>query len=433
MVWPDEDKTKAQLISELVGLRQHLARLEVQPLASEPIHHQIQLAHQLRTVADISEQINVILDPKRLLQSVVTLVQTRLHLYHVHVYLLDDNNQELIMQAGSGEVGRRLRRRGHKIRLDHEQSMVAQAARRRETVVVNDVSQAANFLPNPLLPETRSEVAMPLIARDRVLGVFDVQDDRPDRFSQIDLDIFSTLSRQIAIALDNAQLYTKLEAANKELEAFTYSVSHDLRAPLRAINGFSQILQQEFAADLPAKAGHCLARVVDNTRQMTALIDDLLRLSQLGRQALKKESVDPAKLAGEILASLTPEHERRQVEFITGQLPVCQADPALLKQVFLNLLSNALKYTRPRAVARIEIGWQALDGRPVYFVRDNGVGFDMSYAGRLFGPFQRLHRSEEYEGTGIGLAIVQRVIQRHGGQVWAEAEVDKGATFYFTI
>jgi PAS domain S-box-containing protein len=225
----------------------------------------------------------------------------------------------------------------------------------------------------------------------------------------------------------------QLEAANAELEAFSYSVSHDLRAPLRAMAGFSRILQEDYAHHLPPQAGRYLQIIQDNAQQMGRLIDALLAFSRLGRHPLKRQSVAPADLVRQVLDELHDEQTGRQVEISVGDLPVCQADPALLKQVFVNLLSNALKFTRQREVAHIEIGCQCQESETIYFVKDNGAGFDARYADKLFGVFQRLHRAEEYEGTGVGLATVQRILHRHGGRVWAEAEVGKGATFYFTI
>ena len=233
---------------------------------------------------------------------------------------------------------------------------------------------------------------------------------------------------------------SQLQAANKELEAFSYSVSHDLRAPLRALDGFSRILIEDYAAQLPDEAVGHLNRVRNGASQMGRLIDDLLRFSRLNRQPLLKQLVNLSALVEETWSALEAEREGRQVELVMGFLPGCQGDPSLLKQVFLNLLSNALKYSRRTANARIEIGCLpqvVRAGEPpatnVYFVRDNGVGFDMQFADKLFGVFQRLHRVEEYEGTGVGLAIVHRIIARHGGRIWAESEPDKGATFYLTI
>ncbi|QJW92964.1 hybrid sensor histidine kinase/response regulator [Frigoriglobus tundricola] len=227
-----------------------------------------------------------------------------------------------------------------------------------------------------------------------------------------------------------ARRTAQLEEANRELESFSYSVSHDMRAPLRSIQGFSQILLEEYATHLPPEAKDCLNEVCGNTKQMGRLIDDLLAFSRLGRAALEKSVVSADRLARQCIADLGRD---RSAEFRVADLPSCSADPALLKQVWLNLLSNALKYSRGRKQPVVEVGARAGERELVYFVKDNGVGFDMRYAHNLFGVFQRLHRQEDYEGTGVGLAIVQRVVHRHGGRVWAEAQPDQGATFYFSL
>ena len=224
-----------------------------------------------------------------------------------------------------------------------------------------------------------------------------------------------------------------LEAANKELDAFSYSVAHDLRAPLRAIDGFSRILLEEHAPTLAPEAQHHLNVVRRNSQRMGLLIDDLLAFSRLSRQPLNRQLVRSADLARQCVDELRAEQQGRRVEIAIGDLPACQADPVLLKQVWINLLANALKYTRKQEVAVIEVGSREQAGACVYFVKDNGVGFDMQYGDKLFGVFQRLHRPEDYEGTGVGLAIVQRIIHRHGGRVWAEAAVNQGATFFFTF
>jgi signal transduction histidine kinase len=230
------------------------------------------------------------------------------------------------------------------------------------------------------------------------------------------------------------QRTTELEGANKELEAFCYSVSHDLRAPARGIIGLSRILLEDHATYLPAEVQRFLRLLHDNGEQMANLIDALLTFSRLSRQPLNKRTVAVADLVRLCLEELEVERNGRTVEVVLEELPCCQADPALLKQVWSNLLSNAWKYTGKRSTARIEIGCTPpLAAGRAYYVRDNGVGFDMRYAAKLFGVFQRLHRAEEYPGTGVGLAIVQRIVQRHGGRVWAEAEVERGATFYFTV
>lgn len=227
----------------------------------------------------------------------------------------------------------------------------------------------------------------------------------------------------------------QLEAANRELEAFSYSVSHDLRAPLRHISGFSQMLVEEFAATLDPVAKHYLDRIQAGTQEMGLLVDELLNLARVGRHVLRRQSTKCKALVEEVIAMLEPECAGRQVEWVVPELPVMACDPVLVKQVFQNLLANALKFTRPRERATIEVSHTEgkEDGETVYMVRDNGIGFDMKYVDKLFGVFQRLHRPEDFEGTGIGLATVQRIVQKHGGRVWAEGEIDKGATFYFTL
>ena len=241
------------------------------------------------------------------------------------------------------------------------------------------------------------------------------------------------------------QRANQLEAANQELEAFSYSISHDLRAPLRAMDGFSRIMIEEYASQLPAEAQRYLQLVRGNAQQMGHLIEDLLAFSRLSRLPVNKQTVAPDELVRQVLVDLQADQEGRNVEITIGDLPACEADPGLLKQVWVNLLANALKFTRKREEAQIEIGYLPHPSLPspggrgeggeggAYFVRDNGVGFDMQYANKLFGVFQRLHRADEFEGTGVGLAIVQRIVNRHGGRVWAEAELDKGATFFFTL
>ncbi len=225
----------------------------------------------------------------------------------------------------------------------------------------------------------------------------------------------------------------QLEEANRELEAFSYSVSHDLRAPLRAVDGFSQAVVEDFGPQLPEEGRRQLQTIRHAAQRMGELIDDLLTFSRLSRQPLKKQTVNTEELVHAALAEVGAQGEGRKVQIKFGDLPPCEGDRSLLKQVWINLLSNAFKYSRKRAEAIIEIGCTDQNGEKVYFVRDNGSGFDMRYADKLFRVFQRLHRAEEFEGTGVGLAIVQRIVHRHGGRVWVDAAVDRGAAFYFTL
>ena len=225
----------------------------------------------------------------------------------------------------------------------------------------------------------------------------------------------------------------QLQAAVSELDAFSYSVSHDLRAPLRAIDGFSRILLKQYGSILPQEPREYLQLVRDNTVQMGHLVDDLLAFARLSRQQLSKQRVPTRKIVESVLSDARQQAEGRSVSVSVGELPSLWGDPPLLKQVFVNLIGNAFKYTRMRGEAVIEVGSREIGGEQVVFVRDNGAGFDMRYADKLFGVFQRLHRAEDFEGTGVGLAIVQRIVHRHGGRVWAEGKEGQGAAFYFTL
>ncbi len=274
-------------------------------------------------------------------------------------------------------------------------------------------------------------------------------------FGKVTRDLTKRRETELEIRAINANLEqrisectARLDAVNKELECFSDSVSHDLRAPLRTIDGFSRIVLEEFAAPLTDKGKDYLRRIRDNAQKMQRLVDHLLAYSRAGRRAIVKRSVEPDLIVRSCLAEMSKEQEGRQVEIIVGELCACQADSTLLNQVWTNLPSNALKFTSKRQAARIEIGCRtepsssanenggaARDTGPkvVYFIKDNGAGFDMTYIDRLFGVFQRLHRADDYDGTGVGLAIVQRIVQRHGGRIWAEGQVDHGATFSFTL
>jgi K+-sensing histidine kinase KdpD len=231
-----------------------------------------------------------------------------------------------------------------------------------------------------------------------------------------------------------AKQATELETSNKELESFAYSVSHDLRAPLRHVVGFSELLQKQAASSLDDKSRRYLQTILESAKRMGNLIDDLLGFSRIGRAETRRTTVNLEQLVREVIAELGQETSGRDIAWKIGALPVCYGDRSMLKVALANLVSNAVKFTRMRTPAEIEIG--CADERQndtEVFIRDNGAGFDMQYVNKLFGVFQRLHRSEEFEGTGIGLATAQRVIHRHGGRIRAEGAVDRGATFYFSL
>jgi two-component system sensor histidine kinase/response regulator len=234
--------------------------------------------------------------------------------------------------------------------------------------------------------------------------------------------------------LDEIQrLNRELEAANRELEAFSYSVSHDLRAPVDLIYGFARFLNEDCGHLLPEEGRDYLQRIQSNATHMGQLIENLLKFSRQSRQPLVKQLVSPRFLVDQIAAELREMYAGREIQLSISDLPPCKADPSLLRQVLFNLLSNAFKYTSMRPQTHIEVGCGEWDGDIVYYVRDNGIGFDMKYADKLFGVFQRLHTAEHFDGTGVGLAIAHQIVRRHGGRIWADAQIDHGATFYFTL
>lgn len=231
----------------------------------------------------------------------------------------------------------------------------------------------------------------------------------------------------------NENLEARVKERTEDLEFFAYSVSHDLRAPLRAINGFAKILKEDYKETLDENGKHLLSTIAGNAQRMDRLIEDLLKLSRLGKAELKKTPTNMQTLVADVIDDLQFTHKIPPVEFVMNSLPAAECDTGLMKQVWTNLLSNAAKYSAKNPNPKIEVGFTHKEGTDVYYVKDNGVGFDMQHADKLFGVFQRLHSADEFEGTGVGLVIVQRVIKRHGGRVFAESESGKGASFYFAL
>ncbi|HEY2273968.1 MAG TPA: response regulator [Steroidobacteraceae bacterium] len=300
--------------------------------------------------------------------------------------------------------------------------------------------------------DARIGVALPIIAGGKLFAVLGFSSTRAVRgMSRGQLKALDVLARTAATALATAALVAELrrlndeleqrvhdrtrdlEAANQDLESFSYSVSHDLREPLRVIEGFCEMFRAEFEASVPEPGRKILERVWTGARRMTQLINDLLHFSRSGRQPLKAQQVPLRELVLEIVARLREPLGERPLIVEVADLPDCFADRALLEQVLINLLSNAFKFSAGRNPARVEVGALRQGEAVVYYVRDNGVGFDVRHAGKLFGVFQRLHMQEAFEGTGIGLSIVHRIITRHGGRVWADSRPDEGTTLYFSL
>ncbi len=331
------------------------------------------------------------------------------------------------------------------------QCICGQAAKLGKTIFSKNITKDKRCtLPACKKSGLRSVAAIPLIVGNQMLGVIGLGSLNEREFAN-QKSFIETLANEAALGLQNALLLEELRSheseleeriarrtaelleANKELESFSYSVSHDLRAPLRAIDGFSRILAEDYANKLDDEAKRLIGIVRKNTQQMGQLIDDLLAFSRTSRQIMNPSQINMTDLAKAIYYELTDAQQRKRIQFKLNALPEAHADATLMRQVWNNLLSNALKFTRTKAKPFIEIGFYVRSGYLVYFVKDNGVGFDMKYADKLFQIFQRLHSMEEFEGTGVGLSIVQRIIKRHGGRVWAESEPDKGATFYFSL
>ena len=405
---------------------------------------------QLSTAVEIANSTSTILDPAVLMAETVELIQSRFGFYYVGLFTVDEAGQYAVLRAGTGEAGREMLSRGHKLVVGGV-SMIGRCVADGEPRVASDVGEEAIRFDNPMLPATRSELALPLITRGECLGGLSVQSTRQEAFAASDVATLQAMADQLANALMNARLYdevqryatrledlvaeqtSELRAVNKELEAFAYSVSHDLRAPLRSIDGFGQALLEDYGSKLDGMGAEYLRRMRAASVRMGRLIDDLLHLSRLTRRELACDDVDLSALAREVAGELQRTAPGRDVEWVFGADLVAHADPGLMRIVLENLLGNAWKFTEKHATARIEFGLLDREGMPTCFVSDDGAGFDMAYGAKLFGAFQRLHGVGEFEGVGIGLATVQRIIHRHGGHIWAESAVEQGATFFFTL
>jgi len=389
--------------------------------------------------------------PEAIIQKSLQHIRSLLSSQHASIGIFDFENEALQLFAANihdGSIGKTSQYNLNKAYGDLE------ILRLKRMEVVADISMKSST--SELLQVLQSEgilacINVPLISGEQLVGAMNLGWANPREFTPEELEIASEVADEITIAIEQVRLRqeakhhalemekkiiertAQLSAANKELEAFSYSVSHDLRAPLRHINGYIELLKKCFPDTLPDKEKHYLDTITDSAHQMGMLIDDLLQFSRTGQQEMHLTGLDMNDVLREVLQPIRKEPAGRNIDWKIAVLPFVYGDYALIRLAWINLLSNAVKFTIRNPKARIEIGVINDKDEFVFFVRDNGVGFDMKYAHKLFGVFQRLHSSEEFEGTGIGLANVRRIIAKHGGRTWAEAELDKGAVFYFSL
>ncbi|MBN1937407.1 MAG: GAF domain-containing protein [Anaerolineae bacterium] len=415
-------------------------------------------AGQLETAAQVSERASAILDPEGLMNEVVELLQSRFGLYHAHIYLLDQPSHDMIertdpeemarlmqehrlfMRAGSGEIGKVLRERDHSIPLDAEYSLVARAARSREISVVNDTSLDPNFMSNPLLPQTRSELSIPLMTGTRVLGILDVQDNRPDRFGQSDVSTFSTLAAQVATALQNAAFFEELQQAAERLREldrlkseFLANMSHELRTPLNSIVGYIQLLLMDLEGEIPEESYEDMKSVETNSNHLLNLINDVLDLARIeaGRMELHLDAMDVPMLLDTVQSNNTGLFLNSPLTLTVEaepDLPQIQADPIRMTQVLNNLISNAYKFTEAGAVT---VHAYQENGEVCIAVEDTGIGIDENDLANVFERFRQVDGSftRRAEGTGLGLSITQRLVEMHGGRIVVRSKPGEGSTF----
>lgn len=324
-------------------------------------------------------------------------------------------------------------------------SLSSYTVQQQQPVTIADLPHETRFRPSPILLERgiTSGLSVVIRGRTRPYGVFSMFWIRARRFALEESSMLAAAANVMGMAIERANTEAQLRASEsrsrflasvvEQAEALSYSIAHDLRAPLRAISGYAKILEEELAPILPPHAQNYLERMGNNAVRLGTLIDALLSLQRLSRQPLSRTRTRLNEAVDDALVWLHGEQPGRDIEFVVADLGEADVDPALMRLAFANLLSNAIKFTRGRQPARVTVGSAERDGEQIYFVQDNGAGFDMRFADKLFGVFQRLHPEAEYEGNGIGLASVSRIITRHGGRIWADAAVDRGATFYFTI
>lgn len=437
-----EDENFLASVSAQIAEALEAARLLEQTQTALTV--QEQLSTELRTVAEVSTVTSTIMEADRLLQQVVDLTKVSFSLYHAHIYLYDEENKSLSLKAGAGEVGRLMALEERFIPIN-EESIVARTVRQREPVVVNDTSQSEIFLPNPLLPDTRSELAVPMIVGESVMGVLDVQSDQIDRFGDQDVLIMRTLAAQIAVAIQNAEQFAeqvhtaeKLREVDQLKSEFLASMSHELRTPLNSIIGFADVLLEGLDGDLNERMEQDVRLIRESGRHLRELIGDILDMSKIeaGRMELRYEEIDIYQMANDLIATAKPLAQEKSLDLsmnLEDDLPVVQADRTRLRQVLWNIMGNAIKFTEEGGVT---LAVKMQDENNVLFsIRDTGIGIKPENLPIVFQQFRQVDGAlnRKAGGTGLGMPISKKLIELHGGDIWVESTVGKGSTFWFTV
>jgi PAS domain S-box-containing protein len=404
-------------------------------------------AAEMQTVAEVGAEASTSLDPDNLLRNVANLTKERFDLYHAHIYLLDDAGENLVLAAGAGKVGEQMVQAGHRIPFDQVHSLVAQAARRRESVVTNNVTRAEDFLPNPLLPATKSEMAIPMIAGENLVGVLDVQSDVANRFTAQDVNVKTTLASQVAVSIQNAQLFREqVEVAEQLREVdrlkseFIASMSHELRTPLNSIIGYAEVLLDGIDGELTDDMEEDVGAIHGSGRHLLNLINDILDLAKIeaGQMDLVKEEVEVTPLIKDLVNTSRILLQDKPVELVMDveeNLPSISADTLRLRQVISNLLTNAIKFTEEGSVT-VQVRYYAPDPAMLEFaVVDTGVGIAKDDLPHIFDRFRQVDQSHTRRvgGTGLGLSITRQLIEMHGGDIWVDSEIGDGSVFGFTL
>jgi signal transduction histidine kinase len=396
-------------------------------------------------VANVSAATTTILDVNELLQSVSDLTKTNFKFYHAHIYLYEEESRSLVLAAGAGEVGRMMKEHGHRLSLDNATGLVSRAARSRQAVIVNDTAEIEDFLPNPMLPDTRSEMALPMIVGTELLGVLDLQSEEPNRFSQDDIRIQTTLSDQVAVAIRNAQAFERerktverLREVDRLKQEFLANMSHELRTPLNSIIGYSEVLLDGVDGDLNDDAMEDVEAIHTSGKHLLSIINEILDLAKIdaGQMRLSMQDKDLTEILKHIVVSSQVLVKDKPVTIgLEEKNPITMAyiDPVRLNQIMLNLVGNAIKFTEEGAVT---VRYGMFDPETIRVeVVDSGIGMNDEQLGLIFERFRQVDGSSTRRagGTGLGLTITKQLVEMHGGQIGVESQEGIGSTFYFHL